>query len=215
MVFRKSMRASSARASDVQAEVDKVEKPTQSSDPEAYPFGVGRASVRNIPIALLIEDNVALDYLLSFARKELSSEPVELLAAHREMNRERTRTSFAPDPLHVRSMLAELLEAHVAENAPMQVTLPGTAVSVLRTWLGEYSALAPKEKAAFSLPMAAVESAIAQCLVSSLACSLVCRFTGRTSRLLILCHGPYQDRRVQPTSSIPSLVLYLVVTTCS
>ena len=144
------MRASSARASDVQAEVDKVEKPTQSSDPEAYPFGVGRASVRNIPIALLIEDNVALDYLLSFARKEFSSEPVELLAAHREMNRERTRTSFAPDPLHVRSMLAELLEAHVAENAPMQVTLPGTAVSVLRTWLGEYSALAPKEKAASS-----------------------------------------------------------------
>lgn len=59
---------------------------------EAYPVGCGQVLVKHIPISLLIEDNLCLDYLLCFSRKEFSSEPVELLASHREIERERVRT---------------------------------------------------------------------------------------------------------------------------
>ena len=196
MVFRKSS-ARASRASSA-GQVDVAEKPSPSTDPENYPFGVGHASVRHIPIALLCEDNVALDYLLSFARKEFSSESVELLAAHREMNRERTRTAFAPDPLQVRTMLSELLDAHVAENAPMQVTLPGTAVSALRRWRDDYTSLSSsKERATFALPMAAIESAIAQCLVSKCSSRAGAQLQGASLRaspsrasLLAIGYGP-------------------------
>ena len=165
MVFRKSLRLSSARESTVQSELNKVEKPAPSTDPEAYPFGVGHASIRHVPIRLLVEDNVALDYMLTFARKEFSSELLELLAAHREMERERTRMAFAPDPLHVRQLLSDMLKEHVTADAPMQVTLPGSAVTALRKWLDDFLALGPKDQAALPLPMKDVETSIKQCLV--------------------------------------------------
>ena len=172
MVFRKSMRKS-ARQSQTLLDFDLAEQsavmqaePSPPKSPEAYPYGIGLCSVRHLPIKLIVEDNVALNYLLCFARQEFSSEPVEFLASHREMERERTRMAFAPDPLLVRQLLSAMLEAHVAEKAQMQVTLPGSAVVGLRAWLSSYSSASPKDQANQALPISDLDTAIKQCMVS-------------------------------------------------
>ena len=55
--------------------------------------------------------------------------------------------------------------AIAAADAPMQVTLPGSAVTALRKWLDDFLALGPKDQAALPLPMKDVETSIKQCLV--------------------------------------------------
>ena len=40
--------------------------------------------------------------------------------------------TLAPDELHVRQLVKELIETHVSENASMQVTLPSGAASGLQ-----------------------------------------------------------------------------------
>ena len=172
MIFRKSMRKS-ARQSQTLLDVDLAEasavmqaEPSPSKNPEAYPFGIGLCSVRHLPMKLLVEDNVALNYLLFFSRQEFSSEPVELLASHRDMERERNRMAFAPDPALVRQLLSAMLQAHVAENAQLQVTLPGSAVVALRAWLDSYSSASSKDQVNLALPISDLDTAIKQCMVS-------------------------------------------------
>ena len=77
-----------------------------------------------------------------------------------------SRQMFAPDELHIRELLKALLDAHVAEGAAMQVTLPGGAVGGLRKWLSAYAAASTKkEKTTLDLPSSDLESAIYQCMV--------------------------------------------------
>jgi hypothetical protein len=160
MVFRMSIRRS------VSAPIRSEPKSTaEPNDPESYPVGTGVLSVRHVPIHLIVEDNVALDYLLCFSRREFSSEPVELLFSHREMERERARLVFGENPLHVRELLSELINAHVAENASMQVTLPTATVNGLREWLQAFDAAAPPERGLLALPAAELTAAVKQCMV--------------------------------------------------
>ena len=135
-----------------------------SKNPSEYPFGKGIVDVRHIPIRMLVEDDIACDYLLFFSRKELSSEPVEFLASHRDIERERNAMTLAPDELHVRQLVKELIETHVSENASMQVTLPSGAASGLRKWLAEFDAADPQARATLALPSEDLQAAIHQCL---------------------------------------------------
>lgn len=160
LIGRMSTRKTTSAFDDL-AELSVVEA---SKDPSSYPFGKGIVDIRHIPLRMLVEDEIACDYLLWFSRNEHSSEPIEFLASHRDMERERHAMTFAVDEGHVRQLIKEMLEAHVAENAVMQVTLPSAATNGLRKWLSDFESADPKERSALALPSDHLNAAIQQCL---------------------------------------------------
>ena len=176
MVFRGSIigslgeRSSKKRSKNSNAPtsgpIDISEPSMQPADPDAYPIGCGRVSLRHMPIQLLIEDNVSLNYLLCFGRNEFSSEQIEFLALYREIDHERTRQHFAIDERHIRNQLATLIRTHVADDARQQVTLPAAPVAGLRRWLGEFEDLPEggDARSKIELPSSDLETAVDQCM---------------------------------------------------
>jgi len=125
----------------------------------------GTLSVSELPLPLMIEDNIVLDYFLSFARTEISSEPLEMLLEHREMMRERTREVFAPNELKLRKHISDLITRHIGTDAPLPVTIPGPVTQSLCSWNDSWKKLPSEaEQAGAPVPVEPLERAVQEAM---------------------------------------------------